>query len=248
MGQVYVKKYALNYFDFDKNYKLKPTTLMNFLQDISTLHFGVRTQHLSDAELPGLWVIVEWQVDLLELPATVMDLTVKTEPNYFRKFIAYRRYEIIDDKGKQLGTAISKWAYIDPTTRKQINIPKLLNAVFEVEENCEKPGKVDFEDMEGATLNEMTRMSVYSDIDVNHHVNNVTYIKWAIDALGSEFLDHYQLKTLKVAFKRELFEGEAVTVSTEIKETALGAVSKHQILSSDLTVCVVVQIDWNKLD
>ncbi len=69
MGQVYVKKYALNYFDFDKNYKLKPTTLMNFLQDISTLHFGVRTQHLSDAELPGLWVIVEWQVDLLELLA-----------------------------------------------------------------------------------------------------------------------------------------------------------------------------------
>ncbi len=248
MGQIYEKKYALNYFDFDKNYKLKPTTLMNFLQDISTLHFGVRTTHLSESELPGLWVIVEWQVDLFEMPATVMDLTVKTEPNYFRKFIAYRRYEIADDKGMQLGQAISKWAYIDPTTRKQINIPKLLNDVFEVDENCEKPGKIEFEEMQGATLDEMTRKSVYSDIDVNHHVNNVTYIKWAIDALGSELLDQYRLKTLKVSFKREVFEGEEVVVSTEVKETAQSAVSKHQILSSDKTVCVVVQIDWKKLD
>ena len=102
--------------------------------------------------------------------------------------------------------------------------------------------------MEGATLEEMTRTSVYSDIDVNHHVNNVTYIKWAIDALGSELLDHYQLKTLKVSFRREVFEGEAVVVSTEIKKTAQSAVSKHQILSSDQTVCVVVQIEWKKLD
>ena len=248
MGQVYEKKYALNYFDFDKNYKLKPTTLMNFLQDISTLHFGVRTAHLSEAELPGLWVIVEWQVDLFEMPDTVMDLTVKTEPNYFRKFIAYRRYEIEDNKGKQLGEAISKWAYIDPLSRKQINIPKLLNHVFEVDENCKKPGKVEFEDMEGATLDEMTRTSVYSDIDVNHHVNNVTYIKWAIDALGSELLDRYQLKTLKVSFKREVFEGEAVTVRTEVKETAQCAVSKHEILSSDQTVCVVIQIEWHMLN
>ena len=185
---------------------------MNFLQDISTLHFGIRTAHLSEASLPGLWVIVEWQVDLFEMPDAVMDLTVKTEPNYFRKFIAYRRYEIDDDKGKQLGQAISKWAYIDPTTRKQINIPKLLNDVFEVEENCEKPGKIEYEEMEGATLEEMTRTSVYSDIDVNHHVNNVTYIKWAIDALGSELLDHYQLKTLKVSFRREVFEGDRKSV------------------------------------
>lgn len=248
MGQIYEKKYALNYFDFDKNYKLKPTTLMNFLQDISTLHFGVRTAHLSETELPGLWVIVEWQVDIFEMPDSVMDLTVKTEPNYFRKFIAYRRYEIDDNKGRQLGQAISKWAYIDPMTRKQINIPKLLNDVFEVEENCEKPGKIEFEEMHGATLDEMTRTSVYSDIDVNHHVNNVTYIKWAIDALGSDLLDHYRLKTLKVSFKREVFEGEEVIVTTEVKETAHSAVSKHQILSSDKTVCVVVQIDWNRLD
>jgi acyl-CoA thioesterase FadM len=51
-----------------------------------------------------------------------------------------------------------------------------------------------------------------------------------------------------VSFKREVFEGEAVIVSTEIKETAQSAVSKHQILSSDKTVCVIVQIEWKKLD
>jgi len=248
MGQIYEKKYALNYFDFDKNFKLKPTTLMNFLQDISTLHFGVRTAHLPKDELPGIWVIVEWQVNLLQMPEFVMDLTVRTEPNYFRKFIAYRRYDIEDDKGKQMGHAISKWAYIDPITKKQINIPKVLNDVFDVEENCEKPGKIEFEEMFGASKHEMTRMTVYSDIDVNHHVNNVTYIKWAIDTLGSELLDHYQLKALKVSFKCEVFEGEPVTIRTEVKKTAQRAVSKHQIIGSDQAVCVSIQIEWQQLN
>ncbi len=248
VGQIFEKKYALNYFDFNKNYKLKPTTLMNFLQDISTLHLSKSTAHLTETELPGLWVIVEWQVDLMEMPKTVMDLTVKTEPNFFRKFIAYRRYEIEDDQGKPLGQAISKWAYLDPSTKKQINIPKVLNDVFEVVENCEKPPKIEFDNMEDIIAYDITRKSVYSDIDVNHHVNNVTYIKWAIDALGSKHLDHYEFKSMIVSFKREVFEGESIVVRTKVKETALSAVSKHQILSADGTVCVIVQIEWHNLN
>lgn len=248
MGQVYEKKYALNHFDFDKNHKLKPMTLMNFLQDISTLHFDASTEHLSESELPGIWVIVEWQVDFFVMPDTVIDLTVKTEPIFFRKCISYRKYEFEDDHGNHLGQAISKWAYIDPNTRKQINIPPVLNDVFEVAENCEKPGKIVFEDVVGIRLEDMTRTSVYSDIDTNRHVNNVTYIRWAIDALGSKLLDGYQLKTLKVFFKREIFEGESVVISTEVKETAHSAVTKQQIISSDQTVCVVVQIEGIELN
>lgn len=238
VADIYEKKYALNYFDFDKNYKLKPMTMMNFLQDISTIHFETRTAHISKDILNGLWVIVEWQIYLDEMPDQVMSLTIKTEPTYFRKFIAFRNYRIEDETGRCIGSGYSKWAYINPETRKQSNLPKILNEIFMVEENADKPDKLIFEEIEAHLFEDIQITSVYSDLDINNHVNNVTYIRWAIDSLGSEFLDQRKLCALKVSFKREVFEGEIVKVSTAKKETASGAVSSHFIINKDGELCV----------
>lgn len=244
MKTIYERIYALNYYDFDKNYRLKPTTIMNFLQDISTLHFETKTAELPKGSLPGLWVIVEWNVTILEMPKKVMDLIVRTEPTYFRKFIAYRRYEVLGDEGQIIAEGISKWAYIDPELRKQVNIPKVLNAVFGVPENADKPAKIDFENMDDIAASESLRKSVYSDIDVNDHVNNVTYIKWAIDTLDGRFMNRHALGALKVSFKKEVLEDETVLIQTKIKETANEAVSNHVILDENGCICVQTQFDW----
>lgn len=244
VGDIYEKKYALNYFDFDKNYKLKPMTMMNFLQDISTIHFEKRTANVSKEILNGLWVIVEWQIFLDKMPDQVMSLTIKTEPTYFRKFIAYRNYRIEDETGKCIGSGYSKWAYINPETRRQSNLPKILNEIFSVEENADKPDKLIFEEIDISLYEDIQIKSVYSDLDINNHVNNVTYIRWAIDSLGSQFLDQRQLCALKVSFKREVFESENVKVSTAKKETATGAVSSHFIFNKDGELCVQLELDW----
>lgn len=248
MGQRFKKNYDIHCYDFDKNAKLKPTTLMNFLQDISTIHFETQTKHLGPEVLNGLWVIVEWRVSMDEMPQEVTTLTVTTEPTYFRKFIAYRQYTIEDAFGRILGTAISKWAYIDLASRKQLNIPKVLNDVFEVAENADKPEKLTFIDLMDSEMQTMQRSSVYSDLDVNHHVNNVTYIRWAVDALGGDVLDHYRVRELQVAFKREVFEGEQVTVSSQKKVTTDGVITEHLIKDESGQLCVQIQIGWVPLN
>lgn len=248
MGKLFDRKYQLNYFDFDKNYKLKPTTMMNFLQDISTIHFESMTQSISEDVLIGLWVIVEWQITFEHMPKNTGDIIVGTEPTYFRKFIAYRQYEIADLLGNPIGSGISKWAYIDPVSRKQVNIPKILNEVFGVSEHAEKPNKLIFQSFDNLSSDKIQRLAVYTDIDVNKHVNNVTYIRWALDALGSDFLDQYQLSNLKVSFKKEVFEGQMVTIESVKKETATGAISQHNILNEDEQSCVQVEFTWSKAD
>lgn len=248
MGGLFDRRYQLNYFDFDKNYKLKPTTMMNFLQDISTIHFQTMTETISKDVLPGLWVIVEWQITFEQMPKNSGDVIVRTEPTYFRKFIAYRRYEIFDNEGQKIGSGVSKWAYIDPESRKQVNIPKVLNEVFGVDEHAEKPSKLAFQNIDTDVIEKLNRTAVYTDIDINKHVNNVTYIRWALDALDSEFLDPLQLVELKVAFKKEVFEKQMVIIETIKKETAFGAVSQHNILSEEEQSCVQVEFTWTKVD
>lgn len=247
MGVTFTKPYAMNYYDFDKNYRLKPVSLMNTLQDISTVHFETATAHVSSDILEGVWVIVEWQVVMNQLPVEIEPLILTTEPSYFRKFIAYRNYLIKSPSGEVLGTAISKWAYINKTTRRQVNIPKLLNTLFQVEETVDKPEKIQMDTLESAHTQIYHTKSVYSDIDINNHVNNVAYIRWVMDALGESFHAKHAFKGLKVIYKKEVLIGETMTIHSQIKETEKITVSSHQLYNNQEELCVQLSFEWQNI-
>ena len=122
MGYEFTKKYAIETYDFDRYGKVKITSLMNVLQDISTVHFNQVTQGRIENS-SGIWVIVEWDFNVIAPPEKPCEIMVTTEPIYFRKFIAYRKYTLRDQTNRILGTAISKWAYIDLELRKNTSIP-----------------------------------------------------------------------------------------------------------------------------
>lgn len=247
MGQIFEKKYELQTYDFDRNGRLKPISLMNYLQDISTVHFETATAHLTKDVLCGVWVIVDWKVQIEQTPKTPMWIMVRTEPTYFRKFIAYRRYVAIDANGNRVATAISKWAYIDPEQRKQCSIPKVLNTIFGVELSAEKPPKMEMRMLTDETVSTTERQSAYTDIDINQHVNNVAYLKWTLESLRSDFLNTHTLKTLFITYKREVLEEEKVSIETKIKETEMETVSRHDIYSIDHEICVQLELVWECL-
>lgn len=244
MGQIFEKKYELHTYDFDRNGRLKPISLMNYLQDISTVHFETATAHLPEDVLGGVWVIVDWQVEIEQTPVHPMTIVVRTEPTYFRKFIAYRRYVAIDAMGNRVATAISKWAYIDPEQRKQCNIPIILNTIFGVELHAEKPPKMEMRLLTDVSIQRTERRSAYADIDVNQHVNNVSYLKWTLESIETAFLNAHTLKSLNLTYKKEVLEDERVKIETKIKETDGETVSRHDIYSDDMTLCVQVELIW----
>ena len=247
MGQRYEKNYMVNHFDLDKNSILKPTTLLNFLQDISTTHFDEKTASVEPGVLDGIWMILEWHVKLHQMITNAQMIRLITEPTYFRKFIAYRRYWIEDENGTVIGQGMSKWAYVNPVTRRQSNLPSLLNRVFDVSESAEKPSKIEFESFHKDSIvyeNLTKRETVYSDIDVNQHVNNVAYVRWALDSLSRDFLDAYSLFEMKISFKKEVLQGEQVSLVTKIKETAETAISEHIIVDMSESECVRMQMTW----
>lgn len=82
-------------------------------------------------------------------------------------------------------------------------------------------------------------------IDINGHVNNVTYLSWYIDAavnhLGSLGLDFEYLKTLGVTwvakehhieYKRPAFKDEVLTMTTWIEEVASSSAKRMYLLKN----------------
>ncbi len=239
MSTYFEKIYELHTFDFNPHKTVKLSTILNYLQDISTIHYQsvIDSQHEN-----AVWVIVEWDIHFIKPIDRMQKLTVRTKPTYFRKFIAYRAYEILDEEGELVCKAISKWAYINYETRRQETIPKSLYERFGVPEHSEKPGRLENMDFDISGEHSLSFKSQFSDIDINQHVNNVVYLRWAIDSLPYDFLKEKSPKRLQVAYKKEVFVNEMIQVHTEIEALE----TKQIICNSDHAECVKIRLLWSE--
>jgi acyl-ACP thioesterase len=52
----------------------------------------------------------------------------------------------------------------------------------------------------------------YSAIDLNEHVNNTEYVKWAIDAAKRKFPLNSDLKSVQATYVSEVFEADEIDV------------------------------------
>jgi len=249
MGAEYVKKYEIRTYDFNEFLQLRAETIMNFLQDISTMHYQEMVRLNAEIDPDGLWVIVDWDVTIHHFPVKVQTLNVLTEPIYFRKFIAYRRYEITNEAGDVIVEAMSKWAYISKEQRRQISIPNEIYRAFDVSPTAIKPKKMVFSEETKHWLAQMHHHSKYSDIDVNGHVNNVAYFRWMIDAIPRDIIENLRPYHIKIQYKKEVFQWEDVNIDV----WASKSFNEHQHGTPYLTkisithhedVCVVGEIAW----
>lgn len=220
MGHQYVKNYVINTIDFDENRHLRAITIINFLQDISTCHYNWALAQNQVEDDDGLWVIVEWDVEIVRYPSRTQTLSVMTEPVYFRKFIGHRRYEIKNDQGELLVRGMSKWAYMSASKRAQANIPKEIYSLFGVDEKAEKPPKLVKVKIPDVKASIDRHRVAYSDIDVNGHVNNGAYVHWLMDAIPSEFEKARYPKRLQVHYRNEMFINEEAVI--EVYPDVLG--------------------------
>ncbi len=55
----------------------------------------------------------------------------------------------------------------------------------------------------------------YLDTDRNQHVNNISYLSWALDSLPHEFRNRLKVKEVDVSFLRQTYLGENLMVYTE---------------------------------
>lgn len=243
--RAYTQKYTLKTCDFDSSKHLRPVSLFFHLQDISTRHFN-SVVSLKDE---GVWVIVSWDIELYTQKLELEHLIVKTEPTYFRKFIGYRRYEVYRENGELVAKGHSKWVYIDQHSRKPKSISSEIPKLFQLEVN-EKPLDVKLEPLNNPdVIANHHHFTIYdSDIDINHHVNNVVYIRWAMDVLmnmTSEDFHHKALKNIHVRYKKEMHRGGHARLETSICHQGAISQTVQHVTNEKNDLCAEVVTFWS---
>lgn len=242
---IFEEDVKIRYSEMDYDTVLKPSALLQFLQDLASdnaeaLGFGysfIVKQNLA-------WFLLKYRIEFEDYPKGLYNLHIKTEPRGYNKLFAFRDFEI-KYQNKVIGRAATTWAMVDLNTKNMANISEILKdnpymVQHEKRENDLVYGKV--RPPQNIDIEHIFEIR-FDDLDVNRHVNNANYIVWAFEPLDFEFRKAKKLKTLDMVFKKEITYGYKVLSQIEIKDNQTIHILKCVQTGEDLCLITAEWID-----
>lgn len=241
----YSKEYQIKYYEMDFKRILKPSALLNFLQDMATINadslgFGYSFTYPKNYG----WFLIKYHMEFEDYPEQLDDIIIKTEPRGVSKILAFRDFEIYSTNKKLLGRVTSNWMMVDLETKNVLPLSKILDSIM-------PPYQKRDSDMQFSKIfapQTCTNKSLfeirYDDIDVNQHVNNANYIVWALETLPFEFKSKHKIKILDIVYKKEIAFGYNVISQLELDENSETSIHVLKNESTGEDLCII-QIQWN---
>ncbi len=176
-------RYRIEPRDIDATLRLRVYTVGDLIlqaanDDADMLGFGIRDLSPGNAS----WVLSRMAVEMRRFPSRHETIDVYTWVSDYGRLFTTRNMTLADEKGVEIGAAVTLWAMIDLDTRRPLDLSPLSNkgtSLVDREPPIEKPRKVGNFD----PALERPYTVLYSDIDFNGHVNSMKYLEWMVDTL-----------------------------------------------------------------
>ena len=184
------------------------------------------------------WVLSRMLIKIDSFPRVDQDIILKTWPKRIHRLFALRDYRL-DTETRPLVAATSAWIVINMDTRRPVKPDSALSD-FSSYRNMdaieELPAKII--PPETATLNDRRRVR-YTDIDINNHMNNAHYVRWALDIFPENIFKNKKVKSFLINFTSELvFDDEVDLKAAETapdKWTVWGTIGETMVFASEIT-------------
>ncbi|MBQ7139422.1 MAG: hypothetical protein IJO39_10585 [Clostridia bacterium] len=211
MLKTYSQEFRIASYQTDLTARMKPSAILEIMQEMAGAHaelLGVGRSRLLPMNL--CWVLTRVEVRMERYPVSGEMITVETFPMPNRRVFFPRYFIFRDAEGKQIGCAGSLWVVLDISTRKMGN-PAEIAAIMPDNRDLTAPMGMPatVEELPGEA-EEALRLPVYTDLDVNGHVNNTRYLDWCCNALGIDTLRRCAMKTFALNYNQEILPGQEV--------------------------------------
>lgn len=201
---------AVTYADVGIDGRLYHKGALRLLQEAAAIDSQQCGYGLLNAEETGVcWILTGWRVQLLERPLWNTPLTVETWPRTMDGFLSDRDFRIFS--GDQLiAKAASRWCLVSTHTGRVTRVTETIRSAYALDplamfsDNLHTNGKSDETAVESFSCTVGRR-----DIDTNHHVNNLHYLDYALEALPQELFDHVP-DTLEIVYRKQILLGTPI--------------------------------------
>lgn len=209
MADLLSREYEIDYSHIDNRGIAKPSFLWNIMQDAATVH--AETLHLTSADRSLIWVLSRIKANLYRPLLPYERVRCETWFPGIRGASWYRSFAFFVNE-KLVGEAQSMWVTIDAQTRRILR-----PSVFPASDSIQRM-------MRGELFEPLPKLScasatphhthpvMYSDLDINNHVNNVRVVELISDALDLQRQPGF-ISSLQVNYTAETTFGAQLTLS-----------------------------------
>ena len=211
MLKTYSQEFRIASYQTDLSARMKPSAILEIMQEMAGAHaelLDVGRARLLPMNL--VWVLTRVEVRMERYPISGETIAVETFPMPNRRVFFPRYFIFRDARGRQIGCAGTLWVVLDIATRKMGN-PAEIAAMMPDNRDLTAPMGMPatVEEISGDAA-EAFRQPVYTDLDVNGHVNNTRYLDWCCNALGIEAMRDHAMTTFCVNYNQEILPGQEV--------------------------------------
>lgn len=204
-------------FNTDSLQRWSWTTLGKALLNAAENH--AKARGFGMMELNGshyTWVLARLTIEMVNMPRVYTKLNVNTWIESIYSLFTNRNFSITAADGTIYGYARSVWAMIDYDTRQPAQLEQMEGQAFEPylfpEQPCpiQKAGRI-----RPLTDDNFVRSleAVYSDIDMNGHVNSIKYVEHMMDLFPMEaFQNGRNLHRLEISYMAESYFGDQLSL------------------------------------
>lgn len=171
------KDFEIRSYQVDPDGKLSIKALSDLFQEIAWRHadsadFG---RNLQDQNLA--WILSRMDIKCENLPSWGDSIKVYTAGRGVDKLFAFREFLITTPSGDVVAQGMSSWVLLNFETKRLQRPARILpQELFQINEiPTWQPEKIK---VEGELLKKEELLVRYSDLDLNNHVNNTSYIRW----------------------------------------------------------------------
>ena len=194
-----VKSYEVDYTG-----KMKLSALFYILQEIAYNHAVILNVGFKDLlEKKKFWVLSRMKILINEYPKWDDQIELQTWPKKVEKVFTLRDFMIYGNDNRHLVSATSLWMVLDLETKQVQRISSLIQDIPVLSGQHavnETPGKIT---IDSTVENYLNQKVLYSDIDVNNHVNNAKYVEWLLNSFNMDFYRENIITALQINFMAE---------------------------------------------
>jgi len=217
MEKTYSETFVVRATDCDVERRMRLSALFVAMQEGGERH-AISLGLGYDAMMArGLFfVLARIHVKTVRAPRCGERIVHTTWPGMSNRFFCPRYHVFTLEDGTLLACAGALWVTLDTAARKIVS-PKSANLPFP--DTSDIPAPIDLP-MRLPALGEATQMieraPMYSDYDINGHVNNTRYIAWLCDALGSERMHGRYVGELIAGYEKEIRENDPLNLALSV--------------------------------
>lgn len=209
----YIYRFKVRTYEADLNNRIKTETIFNFLQEAASgnatqLGFGYE-QLMPKGQF---WVLSRVIVELTDTVRFDEEIVIETWPKGIDKIFALRDFNIKNSEGQKIGVATTAWLLMDSHRgRPVIFTPENFNLpIYQIPPSINvTPDKI----QEPTGLDKAGSIKVsYSDLDVNHHVNNARYLEYVADIFPTDLYRNHFMDFIQVNYLKELKMGDELNL------------------------------------